>query len=261
MSQYYISKPKFTKVRDGDDNWAIPLISVFLLLIATGILLWLIRRDVNVESPTQAKFVCGKGQCPTNYYNGVKRCPSGEEELEYDPTIEVCNGKYVCDDPVTGFAVLNNQGTMKKGLHEGTCEPHVECRCVRFPQCPDYVTAYYRITGGTPYTTEDGTTLSYNQRLTYKLPYENSKGNAEEKEFSIPPLVLPDASKDVCFIGESALDISYPSECIRGVRGEILDNNGNSQRFKEFACVQERITCPSGKMIGISEDGKITKCV
>ena len=252
---YSVSKPRIIDLKGDHSDWIIPLITVIIALIVGGVFLWLIRDKNFTPLQERAVFKCGKGQCPTNFYNGIKRC-SGEEELEYDPTTEVCNGRFVCDDPATGFAVLENQGTLNSGLNVGKCPEGVECRCVREPQCPYYVTNYFRITGGTPYTDESSTTLAYTQGVVYTLPY-----NTATKQFNTPPLVLPNPATDTCFVGESALDILYPSTCIRGDLGEILDNNGNSKRFKEFGCVQASITCPSGKRIGISDDGSVVKCV
>jgi hypothetical protein len=242
------------------EDWVIPLIAVVLILVLVGAVIFYSRRD-QIPPVKAAKLKCPVGTCPTNISNGVKRCPENDkEEAEYDAATEVCNSKYACDHTGTPYAVLPNQSTVTLGAGKGKCAPGDVCRCMKSPQCAQYVTTRFEAVGGSPFTFQQGTTLTYVQSATYTVPY--GEGNDSYQALrSTPPIVLNEPGTQFCTIGSGARSLVYPSTCVKGVMAAILDNEGRPLRFPELACTQELISCPQGQMMGISEDGKIVKCV
>lgn len=75
---------------------------------------------------------CLPNQCATNIYNGLKRCPLESDVLiAYDPSYEVCNYKFTCENSITPYAQHPNGSTTDNGIcSDGTC------KCLRSPQCP-----------------------------------------------------------------------------------------------------------------------------
>lgn len=86
------------------------------------------------KNPDIAKIYleCPVGECATNIYNGEKRCPEDSGTIIiYDPSYEVCNSKYTCENSLTPYALLKNGETSDSGK----CDDLEICRCLSKPSC------------------------------------------------------------------------------------------------------------------------------
>src|SRR3990167_10924977 len=79
---------------------------------------------------------CPAGSCVTDLLTGVKTCPTNTTDtLIYDPSQSACNSQYLCDNPITPYALQSDGSTDLNG----NCEPGVPCRCTTTAQCPSYI--------------------------------------------------------------------------------------------------------------------------
>lgn len=143
-------------------NVAIPMVMLLLTIAFLGFFLYYLFKDKfaivyrgpfsknknitgttnnNTESNALQDSVnfylpCNPGQCPTNIQTGVKTCPLNDSITLYaDPLTQVCNSRYLCDNPLTPYALQLDGSTNP----QGSCEPGLECPCFRHGQCPSYI--------------------------------------------------------------------------------------------------------------------------
>lgn len=171
---------------------AISLIVVltFIVFISAGI----------ASSPpvTPIYLQCNPGFCPTNIYNGEKRCPVNNEALLHDPSYETCNSKYTCDSPLTPFALRADGSTNELGI----CDTNSICRCVKDPQCPIETLATFTVTNGSIYLQNSGSSrVIFVQN---PLDFQGDTGR---------PLTFNDPNTQFCAIKAYHLNRVSPGAC------------------------------------------------
>lgn len=191
---------------------------IFILVISI-LIIFFVYIIVVGDFQQQVRIDCSPGQCVTNIYSGIKTCPSNNEDImSINPSIEVCNSPFVCDNPITPFAVQSDGSTNIDGI----CPTGVRCRCVRRQFCAEYVTAYFTAVNGNPYQPIS------DQRITFEqIPYyNNAAGNFDQT----PPLSPGD--NDFCAVPREWVQQErlYPSNCLRGVLAYIPQNPSTFSR-------------------------------
>ncbi|SHO33284.1 Hypothetical protein BQ3484_216 [Cedratvirus A11] len=176
------------------------LILVFTLVIL--LLSFFILGVYSLISRSGYSPTCPTDECATNIFNGVKRCPPSGGQINLRGGIEVCNPAFSCRGS-TPYALQEDGGTSSSGL----CPPGVTCPCFRTPFCPDYVSAFFTVTGASPYENLQGTDAVVYQNTSYV--------NAARQTVSLAPLALPD-DVSFCSFPSSWRDRVYPRECVRG---------------------------------------------
>ena len=172
-------KDKYDYIYNIDDNIAdiiIPLIVlVFLIIFFIFIICLLSYSNFQATTPenpvisdTRGSLTreCKIGECATNITNGYKICSDDENQpIRYNPTNEVCNKKYECNNTKTPYAIKADGSTTITGI----CEDKVACSCISNPQCPNYILSAF--------TTINGSLLKSinNQRIIF--PQANSNTN------------------------------------------------------------------------------------
>lgn len=162
------------KVPEDLSGIFIPLVVLIIFIIFFGILGYLLI-STNFESTNPVDrvaadprsveeiFTCPVGQCSTDLLTGTKVCPEENVALIINPMTSVCNSRYVCDNSITPFALQSDGSTNDAGI----CEPGIECNCLRYRQCPNYVLSAYTVRGGNVYQSVNGQRISFPQISTY----------------------------------------------------------------------------------------------
>ena len=141
---------------------------------------------------------CAAGQCATNLMSGIKTCPDEDVSIRIDPSMEVCNSRYVCDNGLTPFAVQSNGSTRL----DGVCEFETECGCLNTMRCPSYILSVYTTSGGNPYQSVSGQRITFPQQSSYVT----SNGIATTN----PPIEITDPTTTFCTAPLSWLPFSNP---------------------------------------------------
>lgn len=188
----------------ADNDSALVILVVILAIIAGTLLVlfYLASKRNQKIAQNQAQQVngltCPPGQCATNVLTGTKTCPaSATATISYTESNEVCNSPFVCDNPVTPYA-LNSDGSTN---FQGVCAPNTTCPCVREQTCADYIVALFTGANGDPYSDLDG------QRLFF--PQSNlsiTTGGATDQ----PPLIYSDPGTTFCTVPIAWLGIANP---------------------------------------------------
>lgn len=277
------NKPRSTTITTPSDDTpdiVLPLVILILFIVFVAWMLYLlISSGFSTSSPsnpvasdrrTTTTVTCAPGQCGTNLTTGIKTCPVGDVSLQINPAESVCNSRFVCDNPLTPFAVQSNGATDITGV----CEPGVECPCLRVSQCPNFILSVFTTSNGNPYTGLIG------QRITF--PQETSYVTTNGAITDTPPIQFNDPSVVFCATPPTWLPISNPgcnfinastpnsityadliicagtisgcsgltaSPCLQGILAAISDNpdNLNQQNIltSQFGCVRGT-PCPCG---------------
>jgi hypothetical protein len=169
------------------------------ILIGFTIYIMYLLISSKFEQPTFQVTTCATGACITDFLTGVKTCPTNDSDtLIYDPTQSACNSKFLCDNPITPYAVQSDGSTNNSGI----CEPGVPCKCVTMEQCPSYVVSIFTASNGNPYTEFQGQRLSFPQSSSYTP----TNGNP----ISQPPLQLTNPTSSFCTVSINWLILSSP---------------------------------------------------
>lgn len=270
---------------ESDDAPAIilPLIVLIVFIAFIGWMLYLLiisgfkttspEDPVSSDTRTQTNIMCAPGQCATNLQSGFKSCPTNEQDrIAVNPAQDVCNSPFVCDNPLTPFAVQSDGSTNINGI----CEPNTTCPCLRVSQCPEYIISVFTTSNGNPYQTLAG------QRITF--PQESSYVSIGGVQTDQPPIQFNNPATTFCAASLSFLPLSNPGcnftsaadgnsmnlndllLCMGSVRGcsgllgspclqgtlAILSNNPDdivSQNLQQYqyACVRGE-PCPCGQV-------------
>lgn len=157
---YSIPSPIYTE-EDATPGYILVIVTILILVVGWGLLVYWA-----ISSPRlNPKVVidCPLGQCATNLVNGSKRCPEfPQTPVQVDPTIEVCNLPYACQNPLTPYALQADGSTNL----DGRCPEGIQCRCLRNPQCADYITSTFVTASGNPYLPLAGQQVTFRQNLT-----------------------------------------------------------------------------------------------
>lgn len=151
---------------------------------------------------SQKTFVpkrCPPGACETNLSTGVKTCPDNStDSLIYDPSQSICNSQFLCDNPVTPFAIQSDGSTNNNGV----CESNISCRCTSVAQCPDYIVSIFTTSNGNPYADYQGQRLSFPQLSSY-VPIVGDP-------VTEPPIQLSNAFTNFCSVSVNWMALSTP---------------------------------------------------
>jgi hypothetical protein len=87
------------------------LVAVIIIVVLV-FRIWATHTMAGTVATTELYLQCDAGQCPTNIYNGEKRCSSDTTQVMlYDPTYEVCNSPNTCESTSTLYALLSDGST------------------------------------------------------------------------------------------------------------------------------------------------------
>lgn len=156
-----------------------------ILLFSSGFESTTPSNPVSSDIRANNSFTCLPGQCATNLISGIKTCPTTDIEIGINPAEEVCNSRYLCDNPLTPFAVQSDGSTNISGI----CEDKSECSCLNTITCPNYILSVFTASGGNPYVSTD------TQRINF--PQENVTR-------------ITDISRNFCTVPLTWLPISTP---------------------------------------------------
>lgn len=129
----------------------IVLVAVTLILIL-GFWIWVMFSMEQHPPVGKVYLECPTGMCPTNVYNGEKRCPADPAtSLPYDPAYETCNSATTCESSRTPFALLPDGSTNELGV----CQGGQTCPCLPRAQCGIETMVVFSTTGGTTALQDD----------------------------------------------------------------------------------------------------------
>ena len=172
---------------------------VLIIFLIVGIYLAYLLISSNFERRTQESpyIECAVSSCATNIYSGFKRCPPVGGTVFADPLIEVCNSRFLCDNPLTPYAVQADGSTNLSGV----CEPEVTCACTREARCPQYILSLFTASNGTPYSTLTGQRLTFPQTSLY-----STNGITTDQ----PPISYQEDGRTFCTAPLAWLPLSSP---------------------------------------------------
>lgn len=265
---------------DDSPDVILPLVVLIILIVFIGWMLFLligsgfqtsspgdpVASDQRGDFPT----TCPVGQCGTDLLSGFKSCPPDDQSITINPAQAVCNSRFLCDNPITPFALQSDGSTDINGV----CEAGVECPCLRVSQCPEYILSVFTTRNGNAYESIEG------QRITF--PQQSSYINVNGISSTDPPIQYTDVANTFCFSTLSWLPLSTPgcnfvstasansmdyndlllcmgavsgcndlnnSPCLQGVLAAISDNPDNLTQENittaQFGCVRGT-PCPCG---------------
>lgn len=183
------------------------IIFIIFILFLGGMLYLLISSNFQTTTPSNpvisdsrssTTITCLPGTCATNLFSGFKTCPVNDVSISINPTESVCNSRFLCDNPLTPYALQSDQSTNIDGI----CEPGVECSCLNFSQCPNYILSVFTTSNGNPYDSLSGQRISFPQ----KSSFVSSSGFQSDS----PPIQFTNPSTTFCAAPLSFLPLSNP---------------------------------------------------
>lgn len=209
---------------DETADVVLPLIVLIVLIVFLGWMLYLMIKSgfksTNPDDPVSSdnrvttSILCATGQCATNIMSGFKSCPNEDVAIAVNPAEEVCNSPFVCDNPLTPYALQSDGSTNLNGV----CEPGAQCPCLRVSQCAQYILTVFTTSNGNPYQTLNG------QRITF--PQQSSYVNTSGIPTTNPPIQYNNPATTFCGVPLAWLPLSNP--------GCNFVNNPNSMTFEEL---------------------------
>ena len=214
------------KNKRGD--YGIPLLIVLSIMLFAIFIFYITREGTEI-----LRINCAPGQCATNIYSGEKRCPNEQDIVaSIDPSIEVCNSPFACENILTPYAIQSDGSTSLTGL----CDVDVQCKCVQRPRCASYITSYFESVNGNPNLPIDSQRIVYRQVESY-----NNLANEYEV---ISPLEYTDPSMQFCKVPYDwvAKQRIWPTKCISGTLVYLPDDpltfNRDVLEETPLACVR-----------------------
>lgn len=205
------NKQSYNVIIEPDDtpNLIIPLIVLIIIVLFLGYMGYLLissgfrntSQGDRVRNDNRSNFniICGAGQCSTNIQSGFKTCPINDQQsIAVDPSREVCNSRFVCDNPLTPYAVQSDGSTNINGV----CEPNTECPCVNNFRCPNYILSVFTTSNGNPYQSLSGQRITFPQNSAYI----SSSGTPTD----LPPIQFTNPSTTFCLAPPAWLPLSNP---------------------------------------------------
>lgn len=258
-------KEKNLKVTYEDNSWYYLLaISVFIILIA-----WLIFAILSIESIPQVYaenttggqvlISCPLNQCATNIYNGEKRCPEEGTQIVSNAGFEVCNPAQSCTSSITPYALLSNLSTNQ----DGQCQAGITCRCLKRPQCAEYIMSAFETNTGNPYTSVQSSRTSFTQFINSDPSPDVTDGSGNPIITNNTPISYIDDGQKFCTVpiewiarstpGCGAMTTINPDSvstcmttgnpCTRGALAYITDS---SDTFSEASIDAIPVGCVAG---------------
>ena len=226
---------------DETSEIVLPLVVLIVFVVFVGIMLFLLVESgfqstspedaVSFDNRSTVGIVCNPGQCATDLFSGFKTCASNDASITVDPSQAVCNSRFVCDNPLTPFALQSDGSTDINGV----CEPNTECPCLRYSQCPEYVLSVFTARNGNVYQPFEGQRITFPQESTY---VSNTNGNSS----SLPPIQYSNPSTTFCAAPPSWLPLSNPG-C-----NFVSAANGNSMDYEDVILCMGMVSGCSGML-------------
>lgn len=167
------------------------IIVVTFIILFTFFVIFLIFFFQNIPNK-QLLLECEKGKCATNIFSGEKRCAaSNDETVLYDPSFEVCNSRFACENSQTPYALLPNGSTNIMGI----CAEGHTCRCLKNNTCAKEIVTAFDTSGSKDRTTFDQISL-------------NIQGSNGAEQF-----IIDDQNTQFCSIKTYHLDRISPGAC------------------------------------------------
>lgn len=201
------------KEREADTTeFTLTLITFLILSLFLGWMLYLLIstnfQTTNPESPVtsdaraRTSVTCPRDECSTNIISGFKVCPEANKEIIINPSTDVCNPRFECNNPLTPFAVQSDGSTRL----DGTCEDGVQCACARQSKCPDYVLSVFTVSNGNFFDPLPGQRISFPQKSVFIAGGGASGGAATD----LPPIQFSDPGTTFCLAKLSILPLATP---------------------------------------------------
>lgn len=194
---------------NNTEEVVIPVVILIIFIVFFGAMLYLLissgfqttspDNPVSSDKRTSTTFACGIGQCATNLQSGFKTCPPSNESITIDPSQEVCNSPFVCDNLLTPYALQSDGSTDLNGV----CEPNVQCPCLAISQCPEYVLSAFTTSNGNAYQPLPGQRILFPQISSFV----NSNTGVQT---DVPPIQFNNPSLTFCAASLSFLPLSSP---------------------------------------------------
>lgn len=203
-------RPIIVKRQEDISNTILPLIVLIVLIIFIGWMLYLLvssgftsvirtTRQGLTGSTGAVLLSCNAGQCATDLYTGFKICPEKEDDIvQINPGYQVCNSRYICDNPLTPYAVQSDGSTNIYGI----CEHKTECPCVNNFRCARYIQSAFTTNGGNPYQSVTSQRMSF--------PQTNTFVGSNNVISTDPPIQFSDPSTTFCTASLQWLTFANP---------------------------------------------------
>jgi len=211
-----------------EDEYIICGIILFIVLLFIIIISYILYKNPNAE---KVYLECPTFECATNVNNGEKRCPLDQGTIiVYDPSYEVCNSRFNCENTQTPYALLSDGSTNSNG----TCEDGKVCRCMSKPSCNTNILSVFSLKNGSTQINNTGSRAIFEQNII------NSMGTNSN------PITFSNTNTQFCTIKANHLDIISPSPC--------FFNNENSITVDEIKLCMNNNPCLTGIMAFIPSD-------
>jgi len=195
-----IGRPDYIIETETLSEFIIPVIVLIIIIIFILVMLYLllISGFETKSNNTSLNITCPEGQCGTDLFTGFKTCPTNFESIVINPSQSVCNNPFVCDNPITPYALQSDGSTDLNGV----CEPNTRCACLRTLQCPSYIQSIFNVSNG------NISQPLNNQRIA--LEQSNSFITSNNMQTTIPPIKYTNPATSFCSVPINLLAISSP---------------------------------------------------
>lgn len=218
---------------------------------------------------------CAIGECATSLYSGEKRCPSDTtSQIYYNPSFEVCNKKFACDNPITPYQISTDGGTSNTA-----CTGTNICGCSVYPKCPFYAQVAFLSNG-----TEFYQLASFNKSI-YPNP---TKAKVDQLIYSIPPIIMQKSETNeaqyTCNVSFDNMKYSTPgcgsedspldcmnkntstigNPCIRGLLAYVVDDSSTfnpTATDNTMMCVSGETVCPENNYYVFDKMTNTLQCI
>lgn len=262
---------------DNNDIYIV-IYSLIIIFIFVGIyvLYFMLSKKYSTNNTNEPVFIqCEENQCATNIFTGEKTCPEIGETIRAEAPFEVCNGRYLCNNNITPYALQTNGSTRRDGI----CQEGIECSCLRQPLCANYIeTVFYPLTNDNSLPLNEQQ-ITYNQRA---RDGSSERMKPNENEYCQIPVEWLNRSSPGCNFADMMnfnntvqcmglegdeksfpfacntlpenynrnLEIPITSPCLRGKIAVIGDDNINRSNIMKypFACISTDVDCKCGEI-------------
>lgn len=189
---------------DSTAQYVLVAVSMLFVIGFWCWIMWTLYKDPPAPA---VYFQCIAGECATNIYNGEKRCTNDDtSQTVYDPSYEVCNSKYTCENPRTSYALMSDGSTNELGA----CEANTICRCLAKPQCASDIVTVFNVVNGC--IEQDGDT---SRAIFSQVPM------ATQGDVASTVLTFDDSNTQFCAMKAYHLNRLAPGACMLSAPGNI----------------------------------------
>lgn len=194
------------KLDEKEDFFSSALIAISILILFLFFIIFILIYNYHSPIKIQPSLqYCHPGQCATNKWNGSKRCLEDvSQAIAYDAGIEVCNDRFLCNNPQTPFALQTDGTTNIMGI----CNEDQICRCLNYETCSSNIVTIFEQVGQ---NIEQKDSRSYLNQKSLSI-----QGNGGSEYFKIN-----DSNTQFCSIKPYHLDRISPGACTFSNSSEI----------------------------------------